>query len=102
MNEKLTRKEQKTENDKKTEALSNKMRESLAEISKSSAGINVLRYLLHESRFLAPLTYETALGVNTEVLLSNEAKRRMYLGLRAYMDVDTVKRVELDGIKQEE
>lgn len=100
MSEPLIRKEIKALEAGKIKAMASKMSASLSEISRSDAGINVLRFLLHESGFLAPLTYVTPEGVNKDVLLANEAKRTMYLGLRAFMDVDTITRVELDGIDE--
>ena len=102
MTDPLIRKEQREADDLKLKAFTNIMRESLSAMSKSKGGLNVLRYILHESRFLAPLTYETATGMNTEVLLQNEAKRMMYLSLRAHMDTETVKRVELNEEQKQE
>ena len=101
MGEALTREEQAEKKERLLRAMTNKMRVSLSNMSQSAEGINVIRYFLHESRFLSPLTYETQEGVNTDVLLINEAKRQMYLGLRGFMDVETIKRVELDGIEEE-
>ena len=96
MDEALTRKEVIEAQDKKIKLLHTRMRDSLSEMSRTKGGINVLRYLLHESGFLASLTFVTATGVNKDVLLSNEAKRQMYLGIRQYMDIETIKRVEFE------
>jgi len=101
MEESLIRKEKIATDEKKINALGIRMKASLSEMSQSQAGVNVLRYILYESRFLAPLTYETREGMNTDVLLQNEAKRMMYLSLRAHMDMDTIKRVEMEDKKQE-
>jgi len=105
--EPLIRKEQAIKdniaNAEKMKAFTNKMRSSLALMSKDKAGLNVLRFILHESRFLAPLTYETADGVNKDKLVQSEAKRLMYLSLRVHMDRETVIRIELEETpKQEE
>lgn len=88
----------------KMKKFTNKMRSCLALMSKDSAGLNVLRFILHESRFLAPLTHETVDGLNTMKLAQSEAKRLMYLSLRQHMDRETVIRVELpeETPKQEE
>ena len=99
MGEAKTRREQEEAKGKLMQAMTSKMRTSLSNISQSSEGLNVLRFLLHECRFLAPLTYETPEGLNKDILVLCEAKRQVYLGLRGYMDVDTIKRVELDGIE---
>lgn len=95
MEDALTRKEQREAAKKKVKALGVKMTTSLSLLSQRNEGLQVLRYILHESCFLAPLTYETAEGVNRDVMIINEAKRRMYLALRAHMDRATVLRVEL-------
>lgn len=98
--ESLLRKEQiikdEKANAKKMKAFTNKMRSSLALMSKDKAGLNVLRFILHESRFLAPLTHETLDGINQDMLLQCEAKRIMYLSLRQHMDRETVIRIELE------
>ncbi len=91
---KLTRKEQKQHNKKKVEQFGKNMKVALHKLSSSKEGLLLLRYLLHESCFLAPLTYETAEGVNIDVMLNNEAQRRMYLGLRVHMNRETILRVE--------
>jgi len=98
--EHLLRKEQiaidESENRKKMEAFTSKMRSSLALMSKDKAGLNVLRFILHESRFLAPLTHETFEGLNKDKLVQGEAKRLIYLSLRQHMDKETVIRIELE------
>lgn len=99
-NDIVLRKHQRSKADEKLKLLSVKMRESLSVISKTNEGLNVLRFLLHESGFLAPLTFITREGVNKDVLLANESKRTLYLGLRAYMDIETITRIELDGIDE--
>ena len=98
--EPLIRKEQKI-GAQKLELFATKMKESLAETAKSKAGVNVLRFLLHESRFLQPLAHETSIGINTDLLIESEAKRRLYLTLRSYMDADTIKRVEFEEEQEE-
>jgi len=102
--EHLLRKEQievdEKANEKKMKAFTSKMRSSLTLMSKNSAGINVLRFILHESSFLSPLTHPTLDGLNKDMLLQREAKRLMYLSLRQHMDRETIIRVELP--KQEE
>lgn len=105
--EPLIRKEQALKdnvaNAEKMEKFTKKMRSSLALMSKDNAGINVLRFILHESRFLAPLTHETLDGLNKDKLVQSEAKRLMYLSLRTHMDRETIIRVELpEQSKQEE
>lgn len=95
MGEALTRREQREKIEQKLETFNTNMKKALSILSKSNEGILVLRFLLHESSFLAPLTYETPEGVNKDVLIGKEAKRRMYLGLRGYMDRDTITRIEL-------
>ena len=90
-------------NAEKMKKFTKKMGSSLALMSKDKAGLNVLRFVLHESRFLAPLTYETLDGVNKDKLVQGEAKRLMYLSLRKHMDNATIIRVELkEETKQEE
>ena len=98
----LIRKEQRKLNDEKTQRFLNKMKTSLALVSQTEAGKNVLRYILHESRFLAPLTHETAEGMNRDILLQSEAKRLLYLSLRAHMDIETIKRVEMEETEKKE
>jgi len=71
------------------------MTTGLAAISQSNEGLQLLRFLMYESHFLSPLTHETPEGVNKDVLLMAEAKRRTYLELRKYMDRETVMRVEI-------
>uniref|UniRef100_A0A6M3MDG3 Uncharacterized protein n=1 Tax=viral metagenome TaxID=1070528 RepID=A0A6M3MDG3_9ZZZZ len=97
--EPLIRKEQAVKdnlaNAAKMKKFTNKMRSATALMSKDKAGLNVLRFILHESRFLSPLTHETEDGLNKDILLQNEAKRNMYLSLRIHMDRDTIIRVEL-------
>jgi len=105
--EPLIRKEQVAADNKanaeKMKKFTKKMGSSLALMSKDKAGLNVLRFVLHESRFLAPLTYETLDGVNKDKLVQGEAKRLMYLSLRKHMDNATIIRVELkEETKQEE
>ena len=94
-----TRREQKAEQNEKVKLLDSNMKSALATLARTKEGILVLRHLLHESGFLRQLTYETTVGVNKDVLLAAEAKRCMYLGLRAYMDMSTVMLVEFDEIK---
>ena len=98
MGEAQTRREKTEADNKKYAMYANKMKASLSDISKNEAGVNVLRYLLHSSGFLAPLTHETAEGINKDLLLQNEAKRVMYLGLRVHMDTETIRRVELNDV----
>ena len=97
----LIRPERKIAAQDKLEALKNNMRKALSLLSTTPEGKLVLRYLLHESGYHSALTYETREGVNKDVLLANESKRRLYLALRAYMDTDTVIRIELDKEKEE-
>jgi hypothetical protein len=95
MEEALTRKEQREASKAKSEAFGKKMQTALNALSKSNAGILVLRFLMYECRFLAPLTKETLEGVNKDLLVENEALRRLYLYLRSYMDRETIIRVEI-------
>lgn len=99
MGEAQTRKEAREKDEALFGKLKDNMQKALRETSLSKGGLMILRYLLHESGFLAPLSKETSLGVNKELLIANEAKRMMYLILRSYMDEDTVMRIEFD--KQE-
>jgi len=103
MGEAKTRREMNEAEQKIYSAFNAKMKGALSDTSKNEAGLQVLRFILHESRFLAPLTHETAEGVNTEILLQNEAVRMLYLRLRTHMDNGTIIRVEMDATpKQEE
>jgi len=99
MGEAKTRKEQQLEEDMKFAAVKDNMTKALREASLSKGGLMVLRYLLHESGFLAPLTKETSLGLNKDLLVSNESKRMMYLILRSYMDEKTIMRIEFNGME---
>lgn len=89
------RKEQRETAEAKIAALHSNMRAALSALSKTNEGQLVLRYILREAHFLAPLTNETLSGVNRDLLLINEAKRQIYLALRAHMDRETILRVEL-------
>jgi len=91
----LTRKEGRENANKKVEDFKKNMKVSLSAMAKTNAGLMVLRFLMYESCFLSPLMYETPEGVNTDVMIANEAKRRQYLTLRGYMDRETIVRVEL-------
>jgi len=95
MNEALTRREQRDKEEQKLETFNKNMKKALSILAKSNEGVLVLRFLMYESSFLSPLTYETPEGVNKDVLIGKEAKRRMYLTLRGYMDRDTITRIEL-------
>jgi len=95
MEEAQTRKEDRELQKQKLKKLKVNMERSLSELSKTNGGLQVLRLILHESGFLAPLTHETALGVNKDLMMCNEAKRGMYLALRKHMDRETILRVEL-------
>ena len=95
MDEALTRKEKREQGDQKLESFNKNMKKALSILSKSNEGVLVLRFLMYESSFLAPLTYETPEGINKDVLIGKEAKRRMYLSLRGYMDRETITRIEL-------
>ena len=95
MNEFQIRKETKSDGQKKIEELGIKMKTALSILSKSTEGQLILRYIMHECRFLSPLMYETPEGVNKDVMIASEAKRRLYLSLRAHMDRATIMRVEL-------
>lgn len=97
----LIRKETRKEKEDKMVRMRLRMKQSLVETARSKGGLNVLRFLLHESGFLTRNTHITATGVNKDVLLTNEAKRCMYLDLRQYMDFDTMKRVEWDEEKDQ-
>ena len=103
--EPLIRKEQVAEdvkaNAEKMKKFTKKMKSSLALMSKDKAGLNVLRFILHESRFLAPLTYETLDGVNKDKLVQSEAKRLMYLSLRMHMDKETIIKIELPNEEEQ-
>lgn len=102
MSDARIRREQRSETERKIDLFQKNMCLALSKLSKTPEGLLALRFILRESSFLANLTYETKEGVNKDVLLANEAKRRMYLSLRAYMDRDTVIRVELpDEVKNE-
>ena len=101
MGEANTRKEKELTDKLKYQAFTNKMKASLSDMSKNDAGLQVLRHQLHASGFLLPLTHGTPEGINTQLLLQNESKRMMYLGLRVHMDNETIRRVEMDEIKQE-
>ena len=96
-----TRQEQKLANAKKLELFQKNATTSLNVLSKTNAGIWLLRFLMHECCFTSPLMYETPEGVNTEVMIGNETKRRLYLSLRSYMDRETILRVELPDTKGE-
>ena len=91
----LLRKEQRQDAEKKVEAFKTKMATALRILSSTNEGCMLLRFLMHECCFNAPLMYETPEGVNKDVMIANEAKRRLYLSLRSYMDRGTVLRVEL-------
>lgn len=95
MGEALTRREQREQVQQKIETFNKNMKKALSILAKSNEGLLVLRFIMHESAFLDHLTYETPEGVNKDVLIGKEAKRRMYLSLRGYMDRDTVIRIEL-------
>jgi hypothetical protein len=101
MGEANLRKEQRQKQQEIVQKAHANMKKALAETSKTKGGLMVLRYFLHESGFLAPLCKETAEGVNTDLLIANEAKRLMYLILRSHMDEDTVLRVEFDQKEKE-
>ena len=96
MGEAKTRKDQTIEDKLKYQNFTNKMKAALSDMAKNAAGVQVLRYILHESCFLAPLTYETAEGMNKDILLQRESKRMMYLSLRVHMDNETIRRIEMD------
>lgn len=89
------RKEQRENAEKKVELLGKNMKTALATLSKSNEGQLVLRYVMYECNFLSPLTRETAEGINKDVMIGNEAKRRLYLSLRQYMDRGTIMRIEI-------
>jgi len=95
MSEFQIRKEAKIAAQEKNKALHDKMKVALSLLSKSSEGQLVLRYIMYEGNFLSPLMYETPEGVNKDVMIANEAKRRLYLSLRAHMDRETIMRIEL-------
>jgi len=98
----LIRREQKKAVDEKLQRFGQRMKVSLSLVAQTEAGVNVLRYILHESRFLAPLTHETAEGMNKDILLQSEAKRLLYLSLRAHMDTETIKRIEMEEVQKKE
>ena len=98
MEEALTRKEKDLKNADKLKALGRNMKRALSKLSQGKEGLIVLRYWFHDSGFTRGLTYETPEGVNTDLLLSNEAKRRQYLELRKFMDRETIIRVELPDV----
>lgn len=102
LNEGLIRKDILEKDRKKMVKYREFMGASLAEVARTKGGLNLLRFLLHESGFLAPLTHETSVGVNKDVLVSNEAKRNMYLGLRVNMDWETITIVEKPDPEPEE
>lgn len=100
MNEGQIRKEQTLAANEKYEKFKTRMRTVLSNVSQTNEGCMLLRFLMHECCFTSPLTHETIEGVNRDVLIGNEAKRRLYLSLRAYMDRGTILRVEVpDDLK---
>jgi hypothetical protein len=96
-----TRQEQKEAASKKVELFQTKMKTAVSILSKTPEGCLLLRFLMHECCFTSPLMYETPEGVNTDVMIGNETKRRLYLSLRSYMDRETIMRVELPETKGE-
>lgn len=100
MTEGLLRSEAKAKEDAKLEVFGKKMRKALSILSKSEEGILLLRFLMHEGHMFNALTYVTVEKINTDVLIENEGKRKMYLNLRKYMDRDTVMRVELPAVEE--
>lgn len=102
MGESNTRKEQREKDTAVYQAFANKMKAALSDTSKNEAGLQILRFFLHESCFLAPLTCETADGLNKDILLQREAKRMTYLSLRAHMDNETIMRVEMGAVLKQE
>jgi hypothetical protein len=95
MEDYMLRREQKESSFDKVKALGKNMGVALSNLSKTNEGKLVLRYILRESCFLAPLMPETPEGVNKDIMVASEAKRRLYLALRAHMDRETIMRVEL-------
>lgn len=56
---------------------------------------------MYECKFLSPLSKETIEGVNKDVLIENEALRRLYLRLRVHMDRETIIKIEVPEHKKE-
>lgn len=89
------RREQREKAEEKIKKLGQNMKTALSILSKSNEGQLILRYIMYECNFLAPLTRETAEGINKDLMMGNEAKRRLYLSLRQHMDRETIMRIEI-------
>jgi hypothetical protein len=89
------RREQKESAEEKVKKLGQNMKTALSVLSRSNEGQLILRYIMYECNFLAPLTRETVEGINKDILVGNEAKRRLYLSLRQHMDRETIMRIEI-------
>ena len=77
------------------------MLSSLSEVSKTKGGLNLLRFMYHESGFARPNVAITEKGLDKDALLWNESRRVTYLDIRQFMTPEIIKLVELETQKEE-
>lgn len=88
------------ESAKRLEKFKAKMQSSLIEMSKTKGGINILRYLMHESGYHQRNIAITEKGICEKTLIWNDARREFYLDVRQFMTTDVIRLVEFGDTAQ--
>ena len=92
---------QEAESREKVRKAKEKMISSVSQVASIKGGVNLLRYLMHESGYHKRNAAVTEKGICEKTLLWNDSRRTFYLDIRQFMTPEVINLVEND-ISQKE